>query len=136
VSADVLGMAGPGKTIAAVMPCTVIAQGDFIDRILDRKQHPLWRGERTKLLKTMPKDLDAWERYFEVYRAGATREPPDRSAADAYYRAYRAELDAGPRRAGRSGSCRRTSARSSTRCTSTAGTRGRSWPSTRTTRSR
>lgn len=93
VSADVLGMAGPGKTIAAVMPCTVIAKGDFIDRILDRAAHPLWRGERTRMMRTMPKNLAAWDAYFEVYRRCALKEPPNFGEANAYYRARRATLD-------------------------------------------
>jgi len=95
VGADVLGMAGPGKSIAAVMPCTVIAQNDFADRILDRKKHPLWRGERTKLLKTMPVNLAAWEEYFEVYRECAQLEPPDYTRANVYYIDNRETLDAG-----------------------------------------
>ena len=31
VQGDVLGMAGPGETISAVCPCTVIAKGDLAD---------------------------------------------------------------------------------------------------------
>lgn len=95
VGADVLGMAAPGKNIAAVMPCTVIAQGDFIDRILDRTKHPSWRGERTKMLRSMPADLPAWDRYFEVYHRCIAKEPPDFAEANAYYLAHRAELEAG-----------------------------------------
>lgn len=95
VGADVLGMAGPGKPIAAVMPCTVIAQGDFVDRILDRTKHPLWRGERMKLLRSLPSNLGAWDDYFDLYRQCALREPPDFAEANAYYRARQAELEAG-----------------------------------------
>jgi hypothetical protein len=95
VSAGVLGMAGPGKTISAVMPCTVIAPDDFIDRILDRHKHPLWRGERTKMLTSMPSDLAAWDRYFEVYRRCAQKEPPNYAEANAYYVEHQVELDAG-----------------------------------------
>jgi hypothetical protein len=95
ISADVLGMAGPGKSISAVMPCTVIAQDDMIDRILDRKKHPLWRGERTRLMRSMPADLDAWEKYFDLYRDCAQREPPDFAEANAYYVGHREALDRG-----------------------------------------
>lgn len=95
VGADVLGMAGPDKSIAAVMPCTVIAEGDFVDRILDREIHPLWRGERVGILSSMPDDMDAWEDYFEVYRACAQLEPPDFTAANEHYAANRERLDAG-----------------------------------------
>src|SRR5262249_45348078 len=56
---------------------------------------PLWRGERTSLLVSMPADMDAWERYFEVYRRCALIEPPDFGAAGAYYTEHQAELDRG-----------------------------------------
>lgn len=95
VGADVLGMAGPGKSIAAVMPCTVIAQNDFVDRILDRAKHPLWRGERMRLLRSMPSDMAAWDPYLDLYRQCAQREPPDFAEATAYYRAHLAALEAG-----------------------------------------
>lgn len=95
LSGDVLGMAGPNRTISAVMPCTVIYRGDVADVLLDRSKHPLWRGERTKLLRSMPSDLVAWERYFEVYADCAQLEPPDFTAANNYYLEHRAELDAG-----------------------------------------
>jgi hypothetical protein len=95
VSADVLGMAGPGRTIAAVMPCTVIEPGDFIDSILDRAKHPLWRGERSGILRSLPTDLPAWDSYFEVYRRCAQLEPPDFAEANAYYLAHREQLEAG-----------------------------------------
>ena len=46
----VLGLAGPGESIAAMMPCTIIRYGDMAERILDRDRHPEWRGEKTKLV--------------------------------------------------------------------------------------
>lgn len=95
VSADVLGMAGPGKKIAAVMPCTVIEPGDMVDRVLDRAKHPLWRGERSGILKSLPTNLAKWDAYYEVYSRCAQMEPPDFSESNAYYVAHRAELEAG-----------------------------------------
>lgn len=95
ISADVLGMAGPGQTISAVMPCTVIAPGDMADRILTRSLHPLWRGERTRLLRRMPEDLAHWEDYLEEYRRCAQLEPPDYTTANAYYLAHQERLEAG-----------------------------------------
>ncbi len=35
----VLGLAGPGKKISGIMPCTVIRPGDMADNILDRNRH-------------------------------------------------------------------------------------------------
>jgi hypothetical protein len=95
VSADVLGMAGPDRAISAVMPCTVVAAEDVADHLLDREKHPLWRGERTRMLEAMPADLDAWEPYFALYRADALLEPPDFSRSRAYYLEHQAELEAG-----------------------------------------
>lgn len=95
IAADLLGLAGPGKAISAVMPCTVICPGDMIDTILDQNKHPLWRGERRGILRSMPTDLAAWGRYFEVYTRCAAKRPPDYAEACAHYQAHRAELDAG-----------------------------------------
>lgn len=91
----VLGMAGPGKSISGVMPCTVIQPGDMADRILDRKKSPLWRGIRSQMLRTMPTNMDAWEKYIQVYLECMGRDEPDIGPANEYYRANRDELDAG-----------------------------------------
>lgn len=95
ISADILGMAGPGKTLSAVLTGTVIAPGDMMDEVLDRKKNPVWRGERRGVLKSMPKTMEAWDQYFEVYFECAQKEPPDYESANAYYCAHRAELDEG-----------------------------------------
>lgn len=95
IAGAVLGMAGPDKTISAVMPCTVIRKDDMVDRILDRARHPLWRGDRRRMLVWMPKHLDAWERYFEVYRLCMSQEPPDIGPANDYYLEHRGTLDEG-----------------------------------------
>lgn len=95
ISADVLGMAGPGRSISAVMPCTVIAPNDMVDRILSRTLHPLWRGERTKLLSRMPESLAHWDAYLDEYRRCAQLEPPDFDESNAYYRAHQVEIETG-----------------------------------------
>ncbi len=95
IESDVLGMAGPGSAIAAVMPCTVIERGDAIDQLLDRTRHPMWRGERSGMLRSMPTRMDAWDAYFEVYARCAQLEPPDFAEANAYYTEHRATLDEG-----------------------------------------
>ena len=41
-------LAGPGKKIAGIMPCTVVRLGDMADEILDRELHPEWQGERLR----------------------------------------------------------------------------------------
>src|SRR5262249_17809291 len=95
ISADILGMAAPGQRLSALMPCTIIRPGDAMDRMTDRTKHPLWRGRRTPLLRSMPTNMEAWEEYFDVYRACALAEPPDFAPANAHYIAHRAILDEG-----------------------------------------
>jgi len=68
VAAGVLGMAGPGEKIAAVMPCTVIKRGDLADRVLDTEKNAIWRGERCSMLLSFPDRMDLWEHWWEIVR--------------------------------------------------------------------
>jgi len=90
----VLGLAGPGKKISGIMPCTVIRPGDMADRILDRDKHPQWQGERTKMVYSFPTNEKLWARYAEI-RAESLR--AERGLADAteFYRQNRAAMDEG-----------------------------------------
>ncbi len=90
----VLGLAGPGKKIAGVMPCTVIRPEDMADRILDRNKHPQWQGERTKMVYSFPTNESLWTKYAEI-RADSLR--AERGLADAteFYGQHREEMDVG-----------------------------------------
>ncbi len=90
----VLGLAGPGKKISGIMPCTVIRPGDMADRILDREKHPEWNGERTKMVYAFPENEKLWEKYAEI-RADSLRQHGDLSDATAFYVAHRDEMDEG-----------------------------------------
>jgi hypothetical protein len=94
LGSDILGMAGPGQKIAAIMCCTVIRPGDMADNILDRDKHPQWQGERTKMVYAFPTDDKLWARYAEI-RADSFRNDGDGHEATAFYRQHRAEMDAG-----------------------------------------
>jgi hypothetical protein len=90
----VLGLAGPGKKISGIMPCTVIRPGDMADRILDREKHPEWNGERTKMVYAFPDNEKLWEKYAEI-RAESLRQNGDLSDATAFYVAHQDEMDEG-----------------------------------------
>jgi hypothetical protein len=94
LSGDVLGMAGPGRDMAAILCCTVIRPGDMADNILDRKKHPDWQGERTKMLYAFPKRMDLWEKYGQI-RADSLAADGDGSEATEFYRQHRQEMDEG-----------------------------------------
>ncbi|MFO0915306.1 MAG: terminase gpA endonuclease subunit [Pirellulales bacterium] len=90
----ILGLAGPGKKIAGVMPCTVIRPGDMADNILDRKKHPEWDGERTKMVYAFPTDAERWRHYAEL-RVESLQTYGDIRLATEFYREQREAMDAG-----------------------------------------
>ncbi len=98
VAADILGLAGPGESIAALMPITVIARGDTAENILNRERHPEWRGERTRLLEQFPDDMELWEDYNEI-RKKYLQEDDEALAcprqATEFYRKHRRAMDKG-----------------------------------------
>ena len=94
IKADVLGMAGPGKSISCLVCITVVAQDDLAERLLDRKRNPHFRGERYSLLQSEPKRLDLWDEYRGILNAELMNDG-DGSQATAYYAARRDEMDEG-----------------------------------------
>jgi len=94
VSGDILGLAGPGHPIAALMPCTVIKSGDMADRMLDREKHPDWQGEKAKLIYEWPDNIELWEKYRDI-RAESLRNDGDGSEALEFYKKNRKAMDKG-----------------------------------------
>jgi hypothetical protein len=90
----VLGLAGPGKKISGIMPCTVIRPGDMADNILNREKHPEWNGERCKMVYAFPKNEKLWLRYAEI-RADSLRRGLGTQPATDFYRANREAMDDG-----------------------------------------
>lgn len=94
VSKAIRGLAGPGKKIAALMPCTVIRRGDMCDRLLNREIHPAWQGKRFRLMYDWPARMDLWEEYVQI-RHRCQREGKPTTEATKFYKARREEMDAG-----------------------------------------
>ena len=92
----VLGLAGPGKKISGIMPCTVIRPDDMADRILDREKHPEWNGERTKMVYDFPTNEKLWEQYAEL-RAESLRNGGRGEQATDFYEQNRDAMDEGSR---------------------------------------
>ena len=90
----ILGLAGPGKKISGIMPCTVIRPGDMADNILSRDKHPEWNGERTKMVYSFPFEEKKWQRYGEL-RGESLRSHGDIRLATEFYAADREAMDAG-----------------------------------------
>ncbi|TWU39335.1 terminase gpA endonuclease subunit [Novipirellula artificiosorum] len=90
----VLGLAGPGKKISGIMPCTVIRPGDMADNILDRDKHPEWNGARTRMVNSFPTNETLWERYAEI-RAEGLRAGDGGATGTEFYRQNREAMDEG-----------------------------------------
>ena len=94
LSGAILGLAGPGRTIAGLMTLTVIRSGDLADRMLDRDKHPEWTGERCRMIYEMPKNDALWDEYAEIRRAGQ-RAGDNGTAGNDFYVARREAMDEG-----------------------------------------
>lgn len=96
IKGDILGLAGPGKTISGVMPCTVISPDDVADQILNRKKNPEWNGYRLPLMRHMPdkKAMELWHRYREISIDSYLKYNDNRDATE-FYRMHRAAMDSG-----------------------------------------
>ncbi|MBS0188554.1 MAG: phage terminase large subunit family protein [Planctomycetes bacterium] len=90
----ILGLAGPGRKIAGLMTLTVVRPDDLADRILDRDKHPQWQGERTKMVYSFPTADRLWAEYARL-RAEGLKADRGGAEATAFYKAHRAEMDAG-----------------------------------------
>jgi hypothetical protein len=96
IADDVLGLAGPGTQIAAVMLCTVIYPNDLSDRFLSPDRHPEWQGMRTAMMEAFPTRRELWDEYQEIRRE-SFRSGDEGKRATEYYRENRAIMDDGAR---------------------------------------
>lgn len=94
ITSDILGLSGPDVTMAAVMLCTVIYQGDLSDRFLSPEKSPEWQGLRMRMIETFPTSLTLWDQYSEIRQQGL-RDGDKGAAATAFYRKNRVEMDRG-----------------------------------------
>ena len=57
IDGAIKGLSGPGKTIAGIMPCTVINDGDVSDTYLSPLHKPEWRGQRGSMVLSWPEGI-------------------------------------------------------------------------------
>jgi len=95
ISGAVLKMVGPGVKMRGIIPCTIIKRGDLAHKVLDRKECPFWGGAVTKLMPSMPVNMNLWDSYFAVYEKCLLSEPLDMQPANDFYLANREGLEEG-----------------------------------------
>lgn len=93
IEEDIGGLAGPDKTIARTMLCTLLNHTCIAAKFTS-KQKPSWKGIRNKLMPALPERMDLWEEYISL-REGRAPEDPDARKAHEFYLANREAMDAG-----------------------------------------
>lgn len=78
IEGTIEGLAGPGKSCAKLMPCTVTCPDDLSDTFLNQDRMPQWGGERCSMVTNWPKGITdqeitnetkagkLWNEYAEV----------------------------------------------------------------------
>ena len=97
IQGDILGLAGPGQSIAGFLMCTVIRKGDVADTLLDQEEYPDWQGDRFQLVYNWP--VESAQKHWDQYailraddlRSGKKTLP----TATKYYKKHRKAMDKG-----------------------------------------
>ncbi|HKQ49713.1 MAG TPA: terminase gpA endonuclease subunit [Phycisphaerae bacterium] len=99
INGDIMGLAGPGASIAVLLPCTVIQPDDLADRLLDPEKNPQWNGQRTKMVYAWPKNEELWAKYValrrDTQRSCGGQLGKIAEACNAYYAKHREAMDKG-----------------------------------------
>ena len=95
IERDVMGLSGPGKSMAIVFLCTIINRRCIAFQYTDRKKNPQWNGIRQKWIKKFPKNADLWERYVYQRRDDLLAGDLFARTAHKFYLKHRKEMDAG-----------------------------------------
>lgn len=93
ITTSIKGLAGPGVDLALIATITVIRKGDLAEKILEK-----WGGKRYGILRSMPKNLQAWTEYGEEMQRVkiAVSSIPERNRImNEYYLSHRDVLDEG-----------------------------------------
>lgn len=94
LTGEVAYLNGPEEPMSVLVPCTVIEPNDLAHQILTRDLHPEYRGQIHSMLKEMPKNLETWDTYNEIYRECLRLDIGTDRATD-YYRDNREKMDEG-----------------------------------------
>ena len=91
----VQGLAGPGKRMAGLATLTIQRKGDLADRMLDRRQNPIWQGRKFALVERWPDRMDLWEEYARLREEDLLHGDALFPRATKYYRQNRKAMDHG-----------------------------------------
>jgi len=104
IDGAIKGLPGPEEGLSALMPCTVIREGDVSDTYLTPGKKPEWQGQRTRMVTSWPPGVtdhevtmeyepsQRWNEYDEI-RKKSLRLKGNITLATDYYRKHRKVMD-------------------------------------------
>ncbi len=87
-----MALAGPGKSISLVMPCTIIERNDVAARFLG-KNHPEFMAVIHQMIYKFPTNEALWKKYEEKYFECIQNNDPQFLLATEFYRKNRKAMD-------------------------------------------
>jgi hypothetical protein len=94
ITDDIMGMVGPGESMAIIKLCTVIYPNDLSERFLSTDKHPEFRAIRVKMIEQFPSNTALWDEYAEI-RKESQRSGDQGQRGNDFYRQHRDEMDEG-----------------------------------------
>lgn len=85
INGTISGLSGPDEEMGVIIPCTVIEQDDLSDQLVNRDKNPSWRGERIKMMPSMPVNANLWEQYRDL-RDSSLKDDGDGHEAAVFYK--------------------------------------------------
>jgi hypothetical protein len=104
IDGAVAGLAGPGRHISGMMPCTIASEGDAAAIYTDRQMKPEWRGKVFKMVQSWPPGITdtemtleteegrLWNKYGEIRREALIQDGNFKKAT-AFYKKNRKKMD-------------------------------------------
>jgi len=91
IEEEVIGLAGPDTSIAAVYLATLFCRDDLTSRFFAKSE---WRGHKFKMIYAWPEREDLWDKYTDLYHESYDQQG-DLSLATEFYLANRQAMDKG-----------------------------------------
>lgn len=90
---SIMFLAGVGNKMSVALIGTIVGKHDIMAKYLDKKQKPLWNGIKMPALYSMPKNMQLWQAYKELYIIDINN--GDQILSNQYYLQNRQKMDDG-----------------------------------------
>jgi hypothetical protein len=95
IIADILGLAGPSRSIGTYFLGTIIRPNCIADMLTNPDEYPAWQGVRRRQMIRPPDRRDLWDNYMDLRLEDRSQGDPEARRAHAYYLDHRRDMEAG-----------------------------------------